>query len=286
MSTPPSRSSAQGWCYPPYRCASFFGCNDNQPSYDDFVKYGSADLENGRADHTELAVLTTQVARALAFGGAAVGAGIAGVTLASTLGPVLTGGALASALFPYAAWVGFDFALTAGSGSAAATLAPGVAGAATAAAVGAIVTAVIVAAAIATVEGIRVVHAAKVPGQLKSLITNAASGTPDLKAMLTQPNLLAGLFGVFTGAALPTPSLKACDNNSPFVVAGGIMPGPCLNAPPIPAPAADDPRFLITPKGAAQATRSDTLSWTDGDLRSLFGASSNFTFRSPRTPPG
>jgi hypothetical protein len=278
VSTPPSRSSAQGWCYPPYRCTSFFGCNDNQPSYDHFVKYGSADLENGRAEQRELAVLTTQVAGALAFGGAAVGAGIAGVTLASTLGPVLTGGALASALFPYAGLVGFDFALTAGSGSVAATFTPGAAGAATAAAVGAVATAVIVAAAIATVEGIRVVNAAKVPGRLKSLITNAAGGTPDLKAMLTQPNLLAGLFGVFNGAALPTPSVKACDNHSPSVVVGGIMPGPCLNAPPIPLPAADDPRFLITPKGAAQANRSDTLSWTDGDLRSLFGPSSNSTF--------
>ena len=140
-----------------------------------------------------------------------------------------------------------------------------IAGAATAAAVGAVVVVVIVAVATAVIEGIRVVHAAKVPGRLSSLITNAAGGTPHLRAMLTDSKLLAGLFGVFTGAALPTPSLKACDNRGSVVVGGGGVtpPAPCLNAPPIPAPAANDPQFLITPKGAAQATRSNTLSWTD-----------------------
>ncbi len=273
VSTPPDRSSAQGWCFPPYRCVSLLGCNDNQPSYDEFVKYGAADVESGRAHHAESAVLTTQVARALVFGGAAVGAGIAGVALASTLGPVLAGGALAAAIAPYAAVVGLDFAI-----GGTATIVPALGGAAAAAAVGAVVAVAIVAVATAVLEGVRVVHAAKVPGQLSSLITNAASGTPDLKAILTNPNLLGGLFGVFAGAALPTPSPKACNSDNLVVAPAGISPGPCLNAPPIPAPAADDPRFLITPKGATQATRSDTLSWTDGDLRNIFfGQSRNFT---------
>jgi hypothetical protein len=262
VSTPSTKSTAQSWCYPPYRCVSLLGCNDNQPSYDDFVKYGSADVENGRGHRTALAVLTIQQTRALVFAGAAVGAGIAGVALASTLGPALTGTAGAAAL---------TFASVLGSGSVAvwsgtagyALLTPGGA-AAVGAAAGAVVAVVIVAAAIATIEGIRVVNAAKVPGKLSSLITGAASGTPDLKAMLTDSQKLTGLFGVFTGAALPTPSLKACDNRAPVAVGVGITPAPCLNAPPIPARAADDPRFLITPKGAAHATRSDTLSWTDG----------------------
>jgi hypothetical protein len=266
VSTPPGKSTAGSWCFPPHRCVSLLGCNDNQPSYDEFVKYGSADVEHGRAEHTELAVLTTQVARALAFGGAAVGAGIASVTLASTIGPVLYGGALATALFPFAA-IGKT-----------AVVFTQVAGTTIGASVGTAVGIVIAAVAIATIEGIRVVHAAEVPGRLSSLITNAASGTPDLKAMLTHSHLLRGLFGVFTGAALPSPSLKACNNHAPVVVGGGVIPAPCLNAPPIPAPAADDPRFLITPKGAAQATRSDTLSWTDGVLPNIFGAATNFTF--------
>ena len=257
VSTPPSKSTAQSWCYPPYRCVSLLGCNDNQPSYDEFVKYGAADVENARADSAASAVLTTQVARALVFGGAAVGAGIAGVVLASTLGPVLTGTALASAIFPYLTAAILDF------GPATAALAPAIGGAAAAAAVAAVVVVVVVAVAIAVIEGIRVVHAAKVPGRLSSLITDAASGRPDLKAMLTDSKLLGGLFGVFTGAALPTPSLKACNNQSNVVVSGGIIPAPCLNAPPIPPRVANDPRFLITPRGAAQATRSDTLSWTD-----------------------
>jgi hypothetical protein len=255
VSTPASKSTAQSWCYPPYRCVSLLGCNDNQPSYDEFVKYGAADVENGRANQTELAVLTAQQARAVAFGSAAVGAGITGVALASTLGPVLTGSALASALFPYTTAAILDF------GAATATLTPQIAGAATAAAVGAVVAVVIAAAAAATIEGLRVVNAAKAPGKLSSLITG--SGTPDLKAMVADSKLLAGLFGVFTGAALPSPSLKACNNSALTLVAGGVIPAPCLNAPPIPARSADDPRFLIAPKGAAQATRSDTLSWTD-----------------------
>ena len=220
------------------------------------MKYGAADVENAR-DHTASVVLTAQVARSLGFAGAAVGAGIAGVALASTLGPVLTGSALASAIFPFATAAILDF------GAATATLAPQIAGAATAAAVGVVVAVVIVAVAIATVEGIRIVHAAKVPGRLASLITGAASGAPDLKAMLTDSEKLGGLFGVFTGVALPSPSLKACNNRAPVVVGFGTVHTLCLNAPPIPARAANDPRFLISPKGAAHATRSDTLSWTD-----------------------
>ncbi len=252
VSTPPLQSTAQSWCYgPTYRCVSLLGCNDNQPSYDEFVKYGAADVENAR-DHTASVVLTAQVASSLGFASAAVGAGIAGVALASTLGPVLTGSALASALLPYAGLVGSP-----------AVFVPAVSGAAAAAAVAAVVAVVIVAVAIATVEGIRIVHGAKVPGQLASLITGAASDAPDLKAMLTDSQKLGGLFGVFTGAALPTPSLKACDNRAPVVVGSGTVHTLCLNAPPIPARAANDPRFLITPKGAAHATRSDTLSWTD-----------------------
>ena len=247
VSTPPSKSTAQSWCYPPYRCVSVLGCNDNQPSYDEFVKYGAADVENGLANHTELAVLTAQQLRALVYGVAAVGAGVAIPTSIGAGSVASTLSAVAPSLLPVAA----------GGGGISAAAAAAVAVA------GAVVAAVIVAAAIATVEGIRVVHAAKVPGQLSSLITNAASGTPDLKAMVADPQKLGGLFAVFTGAALPTPSLKACDSQAIVLAPAGIAPGPCLNAPPIPARAADDPRFLITPKGAAQATRSDTLSWTD-----------------------
>jgi hypothetical protein len=240
VSTPPSKSTAQSWCYPPYRCVSLIGCNDNQPSYDEFVKYGAADVENGRANQTEFALLTAQQVRALLFGYAAAGAGVA---LSGAVGATLVAGFfvkafLASAVGPFV-WLGV--AKTALAWSAA----------------GAVVAAVIAAAAIATVEGIRVVHAAKVPGQLSSLITRAASGEPVSRT-------LAGMFAVFTGAAVPTPSLKACNNRAPVPVGvGTAIPAPCLNAPPIPARTADDPRFLITPRGAAQATRSDTLSWTD-----------------------
>jgi hypothetical protein len=251
-------STAGSWCFPPYRCVSVLGCNDNQPSYDEFVKYGTADVENARADKPGSAWLTVQVANALVFGGAAVGAGIAGLALASTLGSVLTGSALASALFPFAAWVGFDF------GIGTATLAPQLAGAAAASAVGVVVGVVIVAVAIAVIEGVRIVNASKVPGKLSSLITDAASSQPDLKPMLTDSQRLRGLFAVFTGAALPSPSLKACNNSAPvLVVGGGTGSAPCMNAPPIPAPTTNDPRFLITPRGATEATRSDTLSWTD-----------------------
>jgi hypothetical protein len=43
----------------------------------------------------------------------------------------------------------------------------------------------------------------------------------------------------------------------------GTAATPCLNAPPIPAPANADPQFLITPKDSSQSTRSDTLRYTD-----------------------
>jgi len=257
VSTPPDKRTAQGWCYPPYHCINPLGCNDNQPSYDDFVKYGSADLENGRANRREAAVLTAQEARALAFGGAAVGAGIAGVALASTLGTTVLATTVTSTTLTYIV----DALSVVGGGFWNSVAGAGVS---LGSAVGAVVGVVIVAAAVATLEGIRVVNAAKVPGRLSSLITGAASGTPDLKAMLTDSQKLAGLLGVFTGAAVPTPSLKACDNRALGVVGVGINPAPCLNAPPIPAPAKTDPQFLITPKGGG-ATRSDTLSWTDRD---------------------
>ena len=252
VSTPPSRAPRRAGATRPYRCVSLLGCNDNQPSYDEFVKYGAADVENGLANHTELAVLTAQSARALVLASprsARVSRGGDRDLDRRGVGRCDPGRRRSR---PTRRVVGSAGGILAGvcrrggRGWWARCVAV-----------------VIVAVAIATVEGIRVVHAAKVPGQLSSLITNAASGTPDLKAMLADPQKLGGLFAVFTGAALPTPSLKACDSQAIVLAPAGIAPGPCLNAPPIPARAADDPRFLITPKGAAQATRSDTLSWTD-----------------------
>ncbi|HVH24884.1 MAG TPA: PKD domain-containing protein, partial [Pseudonocardia sp.] len=258
ISTPVVQNTADSWCFPPYQCSALLGCNDRQPSFDQFVKWGEADVAAHRNQDADGAILSTQVVDALAFVGAAVGAGLTGIVLASTLGPVLTGSALATALFPWASVALLEF------GEFTAALAPAIAGGMAAAAVAAVVVAIIAAIAIAAVVGVQIVQSAAVPGRLSSLIKEASSGTPDLRAMLGDANQLGGLFGMFIEAALPSPSLAACDNSAVTVLKlNGTAPTPCLNAPPIPAPAIADPQFLITPKDSSQTTRSDTLRWTD-----------------------
>jgi hypothetical protein len=256
--TPAAQSTADSWCFPPYQCQNILGsCNDNEPSYNQFVKYGDADVENDRSDSTDAAYTGMGAATAVEFFGAGLAAGIAGFALGGALVPALTGTALATALFPYATFLG-DFAL-----ETSATLGAEVAGAAAAAAVGAIVAIVILAVAIAVLEGIQVTQGLAIPGQLAGDIANAASSPPDLQTMLQNSQQTTGLFGVFIGASLPNPTLQTCDNSNQTVLIGGTTAAPCLNAPPIPVETNTDPQFLITPKGSTQSSLSDTLNWTD-----------------------
>ncbi len=266
LTTPVLKRTGDTWCYPPYQCINLLGCNNNEPSFGAFVKWGEADLTGDPSKDTDFGVMSHNVATGLEFGAAAVGAGAVGVTLGATLGPVLTSTAFTTALFPYTAAALADFGYLAGE---TATLPAEFAGGLGAGAVGSVVTIAIIAIAIAVIKGIQVAADAALPGQLHDLITNAQSGTPDLAAMLGNSDQLSGLYAMFVRATGPAPKASTCDNSGLTLNADRTAPRPCANAPAIPGPGADDPQFLIqlldasgNPTGAA--TRSDTLTWIDG----------------------
>ena len=106
---------------------------------------------------------------------------------------------------------------------------------------------------IAVIQGVQATTNAALPGQLSWLITAAPNGDPYLPGLVNDPQRLPRLFDVFLRASLPKPTLQACDNSGLVVSGNATTQAPCLNAPPIAAPAADDPQFLITPQGSTQA---------------------------------
>ncbi len=263
LTTPVLQRTADSWCYPPYRCNNLLGCNNNEPSFAAFVKWGEADVTGDPSKDTDFASMSHNVATGLEFGAAAVGAGVVGATLAAALGPVMTSSALTTAIFPYTAAAIADFGM-----GVTAQLPAEFAGAAAAGAVGAVVTVAIIAIAIAVIKGIQVAADAALPGQLHDLITNAMSGTPDLPAMLANSDQLGGLYALFVRATGPAPKAATCDNSGLTLNADGTAPRPCANAPAIPDVGGDDPQFLVQPADGSgnpsgDAVRSNTLTWLD-----------------------
>ena len=131
---------------------------------------------------------------------------------------------------------------------------------------------VILAIVIAVIEAINVISAAKLPGQLASLIDNARTVSPDLTALESSSNGATSLFSMFVGATLPIPTNRTCDNSSTstepgltvirgvITVVGSV---PCLNPTAIPPASPTDPQFVIQAKGATTTTLSPTITWKD-----------------------
>lgn len=250
ISTPPDRNTADSWCYPDYGCQDLLGCNDNEPSFDQFATWGEADADQDLVGNAGYASTGMVGAAALEFAAGAVAAGGIGSALAVAIGPeILASPSLSAAMFPFAgrAFMKGTTVLQAAD--------PEVAAEMTAESVGAVVSIAIIAITIAVIKGLQVSADQAVPGQLSDLITKAENAQPDLNAMLNDSDELQGIYSMFIGATMPNPSATVCDNSSNPAT-------PCLDAPPIPAPATGDPQFLIQQNG--NSFRTDTLTWADG----------------------
>ena len=125
--------------------------------------------------------------------------------------------------------------------------------------IGIILTAIIFVITTAIQEGLKIVGAADVPGQIANMIDTARTFTPD-PAALAQSDP-SSLFAFFINATIPQPSHNSCDNE--FVVSSQAALGtPCLNPTAIPAPTTYDPEWSITPNGGSPTT-SPTLTLMD-----------------------
>ena len=122
----------------------------------------------------------------------------------------------------------------------------------------AVVAIVVFAIVTAVVEGMRVISAAELPGQLAELITDSYTTTVDPTTLLTTSEGGTSLYTIFIGDILPEPLPTICDNS------GGLPPGvtfelatstncrsspPCMNAPAIPEASALDAQFLVKRDG-------------------------------------
>ena len=132
---------------------------------------------------------------------------------------------------------------------------------------------VIVAIVIAVMVGISVINASELPGQLAELISDARTTTQDATDLTGTTSGATTFFTLFTGATLPEPDFRACDNANP-----GLPPGitvkacilifvgtPCLNPSAIPPPDATDLQFLVQEQGGTTVTQSPTIGYRDAE---------------------
>ena len=245
-------------CFTP--CTNLLGCLPPTPTETDFVNWGTADA--GDAYNTAgWTAAANNVAQGYGFAAAVVGAQVSvGLGFSGALASLIGGTSIAEVVAP------LDVLLSSGIVSdGAATLAGAQAGVA-AGSIGGVAAIILVAIAIGVIQGVNVINAAELPGELAQLIATAPAATPDLAAMIGQPSSTTELFSLFIGATLTEPNLTICDNSALIVVSGGAQlnnPAPCLNAPPVVAASSNDPTFRITKEGSGTTTTSSTLDWTD-----------------------
>jgi hypothetical protein len=252
-------------------CPSLLGCTPPTPSYDQFTKWGEADVNNALFDTADFVTASRDIAYGVSFFAAVSAAAGAAVALASGLAAVsgLASSAIATALFPFAA-AAVDFAVEGGV-AIGASEAAAIGGSVVAASVAAVVAIVIVAIVIAVLQGITIATNAALPGKLKDLIEGAPGKSDDLGAMLDDSTKAQGLYSLFVGATTPSPLFTSCDNN-PVVNVGGVPVSrltdpPCLNTPAIPGAANADPELAIQAKGATSTTYASTLTWKDTETQ-------------------
>ena len=254
-------------CFAP--CASMLGCNPPTPSFDQFVKWGETLASYSVLNTEQYARTALKVGAAIGVS-AAVAAGVAGgtaaaVALAGTVGPLAVPLAVAvESALATAAYLGLPLWTPT-------MISPwGLTVFSTASSIAGVAAIIIVAIVIAVMQGIAVVDAAELPGQLAELIVDDRTNTPDVDALIDTTDGATTLFSLFVAAALPEPRDEYCDNSSTVpdnIVHGGFFVNlsfrPCLNATPIPAATPFDPQFLIKEDGATTGTMSPTITWRD-----------------------
>jgi hypothetical protein len=233
-----SFGGADTTCFTPCPTAN---CPVLPPTYQNFVEWGAADANdtNLSADNTSTddhAKRAQNIGIGTGFG---LGAGLAvvGLSLGATLlGTGASAAATATFVLPFATSIGAAIATTV-----------------------ALVVIVVVAIVVAAIFAYQLFSALDLPDQLASLVTTAP--TADLPTLLQ--NNSTGLFNLFVGATGPKPSNSTCDNSQLAVVNNGPAPVPCLNAPPVPSAAPNDPGFAIQQQGATTWTNASAISWKD-----------------------
>jgi hypothetical protein len=249
-------------CFAP--CSSIFGCNPPTPTYDSFVKWGQASASYASLNSVAFARTAQHIAMASGIATAVgVAAGLTAVVPAVAISPVGMSAAVAlvvaSAAEEGVTLVGTVITPFLGTVSA-------VAAAASVAAI------VLVAVTIAVVQGINVVNATKLPGQIAELINDARTTAQDPKTLKSTTSGQTSLFSLFVGASMPAPTNDSCDND-PLAPPPGITiqngfllnlkAAPCLNPTAIHQASPDDPKFLVQEQNAALPTVTQTLSWKD-----------------------
>jgi hypothetical protein len=245
-------------------------CTPPTPKYDDLTKWGEADANYALLNSSQFSQSGQVIASALGFGVAA-GAGSLALATAPALAVASDGVATAAAAGEL-------------STGALGALLP-FSGAIAAASVAAIVLIVIVAFVAAVIDAINVFSAAKLPGQLASLIANAETTPPDPATLEGTTDGATSIFSDFIGATLPLPLNQSCDNSPQMIpaVGGYVIAVPldqCLNptpippttgpmfitlgaTPPVPFIVPKDPQFLVQARGATTTTSSPTITWKD-----------------------
>ncbi len=182
-------------CFTP--CPSVAGCAFPQPSYDQFVNWGTWDATNARAGTATFAGIAQQTASAIALGTAVVGSSALGAGLAAALPGVLDASALAAAIAPYGGLAAPEL-FAAGAPAAAAD------GAIASANLGGAVAIVVTALVIGILEGIQVVQSAQLPAQLDQLLSTAQSAGPgDAAASAGTDSGQRALYSMFLDATTP-----------------------------------------------------------------------------------
>ena len=199
-----------------------------------------------------------QFARSVAKIGMVMGLAVA-VGAAAAVGalvPAALVGSTAAAIFPYAGLVSYTTGVASiGFGAAALATVVGI---------------IIVAVVIAVMQGMIVINAAELPGQLAELIVDARTDAPDVDELIDTTDGMTTLFALFVVATLPEPRDEYCDNSSTIpenIKHGGFFVNlswrPCLNRTGIPEATPYDPRFLIKEDGETTGTLSPTITFQD-----------------------
>jgi hypothetical protein len=245
------------------------------PTYNQFVKWGAASVNNKLFNSTEFGQVSRDTAIGASFGAvvgaaataAATGYALAGITAVTS---AAAGTALQLAIFPSLgiplAATTAATATTATSASSAAAAASAASGAATVGAVAFVFGVVIVAITVAVIQGITVVDAASLPDKLATLVANAPTSTPtDLQTIIADSTKAVALYALFIGATLPAPHFASCDNRfTPSSVGAdgvSVYQSPCLNPTAIPARTSADPVFTIQAKGATGTSQASAISF-------------------------
>jgi hypothetical protein len=258
----PYSTDYKGWQTSPQcngaPCSSVLGCSAPTPTYDEFVKWGQATSAATILNSAQFQQTGAQLGKAIG-----VAVAVAAAIPAAAIAPALLVGVPTAAQIAAFAAEGTDIVLT--------SVTPFTAALSGVAAAAAVVAIVIFAVVTAVIEGMHVIQASELPGQLAELITDSYTTTVDPSTLLTSSDGGTSLYTIFVGAILPEPLPTVCDNS------GGLPPGVtfsgdtweapriplCLNAPAIPEASGLDPHFLVKADGDSRETPATTISLRD-----------------------